>query len=74
VAWLTNAAITRPTFDTDPAGNSSKDERGVPDEGDVQTADGDRGQVGVADVTATRAASSKTTTAFVPAMRFASYR
>jgi NAD(P)-dependent dehydrogenase (short-subunit alcohol dehydrogenase family) len=34
----------------------------------------DRGQAGVADVTATRAASSKTTTAFVPAMWFASYR
>ena len=37
------------------------------DEGDVQTAGSDRGKAGVADVTYTRAAPSKTTTALVQA-------
>jgi hypothetical protein len=37
-------------------------------EGDVQTAGSDRGQAGVVDVTDTRAAPSKATTAFVQAM------
>jgi hypothetical protein len=39
-------------------------------EGDVQPAGSDRGQMGVVAVTATRVASSKTTTAFVQAVRF----
>ena len=39
-------------------------------EGDVQPADSDRGQVGVVDVTDTRVASSKTTNALVQAVRF----
>jgi hypothetical protein len=39
-------------------------------EGDVQPADSDRGPVGVVAVTDRRVASSKTTNAFVQAMRF----
>jgi hypothetical protein len=40
-------------------------------EGDVQPAGSDRGEVGVVDVTDTRVVSFKTTTAFVQATRFA---
>ena len=42
-------------------------------EGDVQTAGSDRGQAGIVDVTDTRAAPSKATTAFVQAMAFVSF-
>jgi hypothetical protein len=42
-------------------------------EGDVQTAGSDRGQPGVVDVTDTRVAPSKATTAFVQAMAFISF-